>query len=140
MGNLTKNISRHEVQCQCGDKFGKCNAHAMDFETITIVQEACDHFAGKLKVKKVVLLINSGSRCATYNDTPKEKGGVGGSAGSYHKLSMAMDHRIKGVSIDDLYDYYNTKYPSRLGLGYYPPSGKKKGFVHLDPRPSKARW
>ncbi|CAM0048722.1 endolysin [Vibrio phage K404] len=140
MGDLTKNISRHEVACRCDNKFGTCNAEAMDFETIAIVQDACDHFAKKLDVDKVVLLISSGNRCPAYNDTPVKDGGVGGSKGSYHKLAMAMDHRIKGVSIKDLYDYYNTKYPNRLGLGYYPPRGKYKGFVHLDPRNYKARW
>lgn len=140
MGDLTKNISRHEVACRCGGKFGKCNSHGIDFETVTIVQEACDHFAEKLGVDKVVLLINSGSRCPAYNDTPTKDGGAGGSKGSYHKSSMAMDHRIKGVTIKELYDYYDEKYPDRLGLGYYPPHGNYKGFVHLDPRNYKARW
>ncbi|CAM0047366.1 hypothetical protein VPHK406_0067 [Vibrio phage K406] len=51
MGDLTKNISRHEVACRCGNKFGTCNAEAMDFETIAIVQDACDHFANNLQDK-----------------------------------------------------------------------------------------
>lgn len=140
MGDLTKNISRHEIACKCNNKFGKCNFTAMDFETINMVQDACDHFAEKLGVEKVVLRINSGSRCPKYNDTPKKLGGVGASKGSYHKSSSAIDHRIEGVSIKDLYDYYDEKYPNRLGLGYYPPGGKRKGFVHIDPRNYRARW
>ena len=142
MGDLTKNISRHEVACKCQGKFGKCNAIAMDFETINIVQEACYHFEKVLGVEKVTLHIGSGSRCPAYNDTPTSEGGAGGSEGSYHKASCAMDHRISGVSIKELYDYYDKKYPDRLGLGYYPPNKERgtKGFVHLDPRSYKARW
>lgn len=136
MGDLTKNISRHELACKCGNKFGPCHAQTMDFETINVVQEACDHFAKKLGVKKVVLRINSAHRCYKYNTTPKKDGGVGSTPGSFHILANAIDHSIDGVSDKELFDYYDEKYPNKYGLSLY----VSDGFVHLDTRPYKARW
>ena len=143
MGDLTKNISRSEVACKCGNKFGKCQSpDAIDFETITIVQGACDYFADKLGIDKVTLIITSGARCSKYNDTPASEGGAGGSNGSKHKQNTAIDHRIAEVSIKELYDYYEDRYPNRLGLAYKEPQPElnKKGFVHVDPRKQRARW
>lgn len=142
MGDLTKNISRHEVECKCNGSFGVCHAKGIDIETALIVQDACDHFAEKRGLERSIVLINSASRCPGYNDAPVSEGGAGGSDNSYHKTAMAIDHRIQGVSIKDLYDYYNKKYPNRLGLGYYPPNEEKgtRGFVHLDSRSRRARW
>lgn len=144
MGDLTKNISRHEVECRCDGRFGPCHAKGMDWETIQVVQGACDHFAEKLGLSKVTLIITSGSRCKPYNDNPRSEGGVGGakgkgeSDGSFHKYAMAMDHKITQVSAKELYDYYCEKYPGKFGIGYYPP--ERGNFVHLDSRPYKARW
>lgn len=136
MGDLTKNISRHEVLCHCG----KCGVDTIDFETVMLVQGACDHFAEKLGVDKVILRISSGSRCQKHNDTPVKLGGAGGSKGSYHKKMKAIDHHIDGVSVRDLYDYYNSLHPNRLGLGLYEKPKVNTPFVHIDPRPIKARW
>ncbi|AHI61226.1 K1E myramoyl peptidase [Vibrio phage SHOU24] len=136
MGDLTKNISRHEVACKCDGRFGPCNAQTMDWETIQVVQEACDHFAKKLGLNKVTLIINSGCRCQPYNDKPKSEGGVGATKGSYHKLFCALDHKITQITPKELYEYYIEKYPGKYGIALY----SKSGFVHLDSRPYKARW
>lgn len=124
MGDLTKNISRHELRCKCGN----CDYMTMDFETINIVQEACDHFAEKLKLDKVTLLINSAHRCPIHNKN------VGGAKKSKHLQGSAMDVRIKGVSPKDLYKYFDTKYPGRYGVGLY------GSFTHIDSRQEYARW
>lgn len=121
MGDLTKNISRHELKCKCDDP--NCKYHFVDFQTITIVQEACDHFAKKLGVDKVVLCIHSAQRCPTHNENE------GGAEHSYHPLGGALDHHIKGVSVTELYDYYCHKYPRKFGIGKY------TTFVHFDTRP-----
>lgn len=124
MGDLTKNISRHELACQCD----KCNCHTADWEVIEIVQEACDHFAKELGLAKVVLGISSAHRCAKHNKD------VGGADDSQHLYGTALDIRINGVSPASIYQYLDSKYPDRLGLGLY------NSFVHVDTREGKARW
>jgi len=54
MGDLSKNISRSEIECKCG-----CGTDTIDAETIKAVQDTCDHFAKVLDVKKVHLVITS---------------------------------------------------------------------------------
>ncbi len=124
MGDLTKNISRHEVACKCN----KCSFQTIDFEVVQIVQEACTHFEKVLGVDKVFLGINSAARCAIHNKK------VGGKPRSQHKFGTAMDIRIHGITPAVLYDYFQNKYPDRLGLGLY------GSFVHVDTRKGKARW
>lgn len=124
MGDLTKNISRHEIACQCG-----CGEDTIDFETVTVVQETCDHFAEKLGVDKVVLLITSGSRCDAHNKAE------GGAKESQHPKNRAIDFKIIGVKPADVYDYLDKKYPNKYGIGRY------NSFTHVDTRSTgKARW
>jgi uncharacterized protein YcbK (DUF882 family) len=130
MGDLTKNISRHELACRCG-----CGLDSMDVKTIEIVQECCDHFAEKLSVDRVVLNINSAARCFEYNRKPISLGGVGSTDGSQHPRSRAMDFTISNVSPIDIYSYLITKYPDRYGFGKY------SSFTHVDTRSNgPARW
>lgn len=130
MGNLTKNISRHELGCNCG-----CGSDSMDWETIQIVQGTCDHFAESLGVDKVVLHINSAHRCFEYNRKPISLGGVGSTDGSQHPQARAIDFRIENVSPADVYAYLVTKYPDRYGFGSY------SNFTHADSRSNgPARW
>ena len=124
MGDLTKNISRHELKCKCGN----CDFQSMDFETINVVQEACDHFAKKLGVDKVRLDINSAHRCFVHNTA------IGSSNLSQHPRGNAMDIKISQVSPKDLYLYLDAKYPDKYGIGMY------SSFTHIDTRSKKARW
>ncbi len=124
MGDLTKNISRHELKCKCGE----CDCQSMDYETIIIVQDCCDHFAEKLGLSKVSVSISSAHRCKLHNTF------VGGKDGSKHLDAMALDFKIKGVSAKDQYLYLTNKYPDRYGIGMY------SSFTHVDSRPQKARW
>lgn len=124
MGNITKNISRHELACNCG-----CGFDSMDYETIEVVQECCDHFAEKLGLSKVVLMISSAARCFEYNRS------IGSNDNSQHPLARAMDITIKHVSPADVYAYLDTKYPGKYGMGNYPT------FTHIDTRSGSAkRW
>ncbi len=130
MGNLTKNISRHELACNCG-----CGFDSMDVETIEVWQECCDHFAEELGVDKVTFNINSSARCLEYNRKPVSEGGPGSTDGSFHPKARAIDGKIVGVSPIKVYSYLDTKYPDKYGMGLYP------SFVHLDTRTDgPARW
>lgn len=126
MGNITKNISRHELRCRCGN----CNYEYADYATIKAIQNACDFFAQKLGVNKVVLYISGPARCPAHNEAE------GGEDDSMHLNGGALDHGIKGVSQRQLAAYYDRAYPHKFGVGTY----SKKGFVHLDARPIAARW
>ena len=124
MGDLTKNISRHELVCHCG-----CGFDSMDVETIDVVQGCCDYFAKELGCDKVTLIITSASRCVRHNRS------VGSNDTSEHPKSRAIDMKIVGVNPVLVYGYIDTKYADRYGVGLYPT------FVHLDTRTDgPARW
>ena len=123
MGDLTKNISRHEIACKCG-----CGLDAMDYITIKVVQETCDHYAKVMGIKKVVVAITSGCRCLDYNDS------IGSSPASQHPKCKAMDFVISGVSPLLVYEYLDNKYPDQYGMGKY------NDFTHFDSRDVRARW
>jgi uncharacterized protein YcbK (DUF882 family) len=124
MGNLTKNISRHELACSCG-----CGLDSMDWETIEVVQECCDHFARQRGADKVVLTITSAARCFEHNRK------IWSTDASQHPRARAIDFVIHGVSPADVFAYLVTKYPDRYGIG------SATNFTHLDTRSGKkARW
>lgn len=122
MGNLTKNISRHEIACNCG-----CGFDSIDIETINVVQECCDHFAEELGLEKVFLGVNSGCRCLTWNAFQ------GSASTSQHTLARAIDFHIIEVAPRIVYKYLNEKYPNCYGIGNY------KSFTHLDTKSGKPR-
>jgi len=123
VGDLTTNISRSEGACNCG-----CGFNTMDYETIIVVQDACDYFSAKLS-NKCHLDINSWCRCLAWNDHE------GGSDFSQHIYATACDHSIRDISIYELSEYYLKKYPGKFGIGIY------HNFVHLDTRTEGcARW
>jgi len=123
MGDLTKNISRWEMRCQCG-----CDFVAADIELIPVLQDVCDHFEGEKNLPKVTLTITSGNRCVIHNKK------VGGSEQSKHIKGIAADFRIEEVHANKVADYLEKKYPNKYGIGRY------NGRTHLDVRPVKARW
>lgn len=124
MGDLTKNISRHEVACKCG-----CGLDSIDFKTVIIVQSVCDFFASCLDVSKVYLSISSGSRCELRNISEK------GSRNSRHMKSRAIDFDIMEVSPRDIQTYLLEKYSGKYGIGIY------SSFTHFDTRSGfSARW
>jgi zinc D-Ala-D-Ala carboxypeptidase len=120
MGDLTKNISRKEIECQCG-----CGLDTMDYETAAVWQEARDHFNAPLHIND---RNHSGARCLTHNRE------IGSSDSSQHPRCRAIDGEIEGVTPKELYDYFDLKYPDRYGIGLY------SWGVHLDTRKEKARW
>lgn len=123
---LTKNFWRHEFQCRC-----QCGFDSMDWQTVEIVQKACDHYANKFGVPRVVCIVTSAARCLVHNKA------VGSTDASQHPLGRALDIRILGVTPKELYDYFCAEYPDRFGFGLY----TRLNFVHVDTRSGPpARW
>lgn len=100
MGDLRKNISRHEVACKCG-----CGQAAADTELLDIVQDVRDHFGSPVHFHCV-------NRCEEHNKQY-------GKPTSYHPKGMAADFDIKGVEHTEVYAYLVDKYPQKYGIICY---------------------
>ena len=73
--------------------------------------------------------ISGGNRCFQRNmDTP------GAAKGSYHVKAKASDIIVKGIRPIDVYNYLDSRYPNKFGIGLY------FNRVHIDVRDSRARW
>ena len=132
MGNLSKNISRHEVACKCGD----CDCDTIDIETVNKIQECIEYFS-KLYQVPIFIKVISGHRCSTHNKNVK------GAKNSQHLQCRAIDFylyylqpkNLKIVPPRMVYTYLDDKYKNRFGIGKY------DSFTHFDTRtgPGK-RW
>ncbi len=140
MGDLTRNLSRHEFACGCG-----CDDYpAVDYWLVYAVQDSVDYFCVKLGVDKLILDVHSGYRCKIHNayiwgkrnealkakGIPEQKPAFK----SKHIEKKAIDYSIRGVPAKELYDYLCWKHPKNMGIGLY------TNRVHLDSRQGKARW
>lgn len=131
MGDLTKNISRHELKCKCCN----CEFTILDHEQIIeIVQSACDYFAEKYNVERVKLIITSAARCNAHNKA------IGSNDNSMHTRACAIDHKIflpdgSQITTQEVADYYDEHVSmGDMGIGVY------DTFTHIDDRSEKARW
>tara|TARA_R110000803_G_C11875815_1_gene309077 strand:+ start:421 stop:783 length:363 start_codon:yes stop_codon:yes gene_type:complete len=117
MGDLTKNLSRHEFACKC-----ECGLDTADIETVAVIQEVCDEF-------DCTVTINSGCRCVAHNKR------VGGAQNSQHPKCRAGDCKFHGPTPDQVHKYLVKKYPGKFGFGVY------ATFNHIDTRTDgPARW
>lgn len=135
MGDLTKNISRGELVCHCGD----CSFSILDYEPIiNVIQGCCDHFASAIGAGKVKLIITSPARCQAHNNNPVSEGGAGSNDKSQHLRARAMDIQLfsNGTQISprSVYAYFDIRFPDSCGIGLY------DSFTHFDMRADKARW
>lgn len=139
MGDLTRNFSRSEFNCECG-----CGFDTVDYKLVVILQESVDYFETKYN-SKVSVIITGGNRCVEHNEEVQKlyvKNYKPHSSKSTHTEAKAADHKhyyIKdGTRIqippEEVYDYYDKKYPNRHGVGLY------SNRVHVDSRNSKNRW
>jgi uncharacterized protein YcbK (DUF882 family) len=117
MGDLSKNFSRWEFKCKCGE----CEQVGPDPELVVIAQDVRDHFNKPTK-------ITSGHRCPAYNAL------VGGVKGSQHLKGKAGDLQVEDVPPDQVADYLLAKYEGQKGIGRY------NDFTHIDTRPGPHRW
>ena len=128
MGDLTRNISKHELCCKCPN----CKVRIQDHEEIIqIVQYVCDHFA-EYHGRSIRLEITSAARCREHNLT------VGSNDESQHIRCNAMDIKIFSdghqIPPEKVYRYADKVFNFGYGIGNY------QTFTHIDTRSKKARW
>ena len=117
MGDLSENFSRWEFKCKCPYDCGK---DAVDVELLNILNW--------VRMKFGPVKINSANRCKRWNAENQ------GSPKSQHLFSKAADIVVLSHEPEDVYKYLDTVFPDKYGFGLY------KTFVHVDCRPTKARW
>ena len=66
--------------------------------------------------------------------TPAHNKKVGGVSDSQHLYGAAADIKVKGVSPERVAQYAEKLLTGKGGIGVY------DSFVHIDVRPTKARW
>lgn len=115
---LTPHFTRSEMACKCG-----CGYDTIDVQTMQALNDLRLHF-------KRPVIINSAARCLEYNRFINSKDT------SQHVIGKAADFYIKGMRLEDVFDYLTKEYAGRFGIGIY----KKKGFIHLDCREKESRW
>jgi len=138
MGDLSKNLSRHEFACKCG-----CGFDIVDHDLVRVLQATADWFYANAtsdyrRVARVSITINSGCRCPAHNKRE------GGSKNSRHMQGNAADFKVKYVNADGskkqidpdkVADYLDRKFPNQYGVGWY------RGRTHFDASSSgRRRW
>lgn len=118
MGDLTKNLSRHEFKCP------ESGFDNIDLNVVHLIQMGRNNF-GKA-------IITSGCRSVEYNEK------VGGAENSYHITAILTSGKAVDVTFQngepvDWYSFYDSNF-IYIGLGMY------NYHIHIDVRGSKARW
>jgi uncharacterized protein YcbK (DUF882 family) len=124
MGDLTKNFSKSEFNCNCGcdmpeEVFDNVEVHAQNLQTIR------DFLNESIK-------INSGYRCPSYNSK------VGGASKSQHLTGNASDLVAQSHTPSQLADVIEGLI--RIGAIEEGGLGRYNTFTHYDRRGTKARW
>lgn len=117
MGDLSRNFSRKEFECNCEE----CGQDAVDHELISLLEDIRSNFRASITV-------TSGNRCPAYNKA------VGGTKHSQHLTSKAADIIVKDVDPHLVAIWVSEVNPDRYGVGMY------DNFTHVDVRSTKARW
>jgi len=135
---MTIHFTRKESSCECG-----CGFDVMDYDLVLMLEDGRTHFSsiyGRVKV------VSTGwNRCVSHNEEIQKKyvkNYIPFSSRSQHLLGKAIDHKyfyMKNgewiqIPSDEVYNYYNKKYPNGCGLGKY------HNRTHLDSRINKVRW
>lgn len=123
MGDISKHVSRWEVECKCE----KCGFDAADIELVEKIEDCITHFE-QTAGKRLVAHFSSWCRCSDHNKAE------GGGERSQHLLGKAVDMRIDGIHPNAVANWLIAKYPHKHGIGRY------DTFTHFDIRPDKARW
>lgn len=138
MGDLSRNLSRHEMECECG-----CGFNTVDVELNDYIQETVYHFQ-ELYGQRIVLDVTGGNRCVIHNEVVQKrynKSYISLSSKSQHMFGRAMDFKLflyatrEQISPDEIYAYLNGRHHGRFGLGKY------TNRTHFDTRSNgPARW
>ena len=120
MGDLTANISRHELACECGCGFDECDPN-LPVAVQTIVDEAQKLYPTD---SRMILHVTSGCRCRAHNRTLD-----GAAENSKHIFGQAMDFVLevlfpngqrKIVPAAIISDIVETRWEGRYGFAMYP--------------------
>lgn len=113
---VSDHFYRSEFACKCG-----CGFASVDYKLLAVLELV------RTNAMRPVT-ITSACRCEAHNKA------VGGSDGSLHKKGMAADIVVSRVPPKEVYDFLCEQFPNKFGMGLY------DDFVHIDVRPTKARW
>lgn len=113
----TKHFKAAEFMCKCGN----CSLIKISTELKAVLELVRLRFDAPVT-------ITSGYRCETHNAN------VGGAPQSKHLYGIAADIKVKNAHPDTVYAFLDETFPNQYGIGLY------KGWVHIDVRPTKARW
>ena len=112
---MSKNFKQNEFACKC------CHKIIVSSELLAVLELVRSHFNRPVS-------INSGYRCDAHN---KE---IGGKPNSRHKLGVAADITVIGITPAQVAYYLESIFPDTYGVGRY------NSFTHIDVRKKKARW
>ena len=122
MGNLTKNLSRHEFECTCG-----CGFDTVDVELPGVIQGCADHFTHVDGID-VRIDITGPNRCREYNESVQKKYDpkyIPYSSDTQHMQGRAADFKLinrdtgEQVAAHRVASYLEGKYPRKYGVGRY---------------------
>lgn len=111
MGDVSEFFSRYEFKCPC------CDFDAVDVELLKALNWVRLHFGSPV-------VINSACRCEKHNAD------VGGSKKSQHLYGKAADIYVINHTPRDVYEYLDSIYSDRYGLGLY--ERDVGGWCHVD--------
>ena len=119
MTMLTPHFARAEFACKCELN---CGCDTVDHELLEVLEQLRDHYG-------LPVVITSAHRCQSHNVF------VGGTINSQHLLGRAVDFKIPGVDIGDIWNHLEETYRDTLALGCY------DTHIHMDTRSDGGtRW
>ena len=146
MGDITRNISRYEMECECGCGFNTCDKVLADS-----LQLIVDHFTVVYEAQgKVYLEITGPNRCLFHNEQVQASYFL--SKGKLYKPYSSKSTHIYGIAADfklyiklhsgkrvlipavEVFAYMDNTWPDTFGMGIY------YNRCHLDVRLEKSRW
>ena len=120
MGDLTKNFSRHEVACRCGE----CSGLPTDPVELARFMDALNKLQGVRNVYGGPLVLSSGYRCPAHNAKVSSTGLNGPhTKGAFDVLVSGADaHRFVLVAVSN----------GVTGLGISQRNRHESRFIHVD--------
>ena len=112
--------------------------HAREFRSRDGAEHAiCSRLIEMLELLRADLGGNPVTITSGYR-SPAHNARVGGARNSYHTRGMAADIRVANKTPQEVYDAATRLFPTAGGIGIY--IRANGGWVHIDSRPSPARW
>jgi len=141
MGDLSKNLSRHEMACDCG-----CGFDTVDFELVDVLQDCVDYFEAKFNVV-IELHIRGGNRCKKHNDLLRELYKSSNKARGAPTAVNSMHIYARAADIKLFAKYEKKQIPPNLVASYFENCGKNLSVgrysnrTHVDTRTDGGkRW